>query len=175
MKTLLYVITAFAIAFAPVSAFCEDAPQDAPEEEAAPVPGGLGLTQGKFAIQIIHEVRAERFFEGTLTAALATEKLAEINLIPAGGWKIDKELTRDDLGSAYKRMISHGKAAREAGEAEGAEPEEKADAGDPDEDDPANMTIVELIEKITEAVRKAFAQIELERAPISPTGAAWTY
>ena len=41
------------------------------------------------------------------------------------------------------------------------------------DDDYSQMTIPELIARITEAVRKAFAQIETERIPVSPTGWNW--
>lgn len=148
--------------------------QDAEGEAAEPV--GLGLTQGQFLLQIIYEVGAERFFTGAITADDAARKVALIGLSPDGGWQVTEPLTREALGAAYQRLVAaqtaaaddesaEGEAETEPAEGEAETAEEAVDGGD--------MTIAELIDRITEGVRKAFARIDTERLPVSPSGWHW--
>jgi hypothetical protein len=131
-----------------------EAAAEAGESEAIE---GLGMTQGKFAVLVIHEARAERFFEGEITGTTAAEKLATLGLAPEGGWKVNQELTRGDLETAYQRLM----AQTRKGEEEAAE------------EDLSDITIAELIDKIVEEMKKVFATISTERLPVSPTGWNW--
>lgn len=144
-----------------------------PEAEAADEEDieGLGVTQGQFALQVIHEVRAERFFEGALTARKAADRLAYLGLAPEGGWRIGRELTRGDLESAYGRLLG---TLERATDLPPEEPEAEGEGEEPPPETPiSEMTIAELMEKISEAVRKALAVVTTERQPISPSRPLW--
>ena len=146
--------------------------EGAMEDVAEPV--GLGLTQGQFLLQIIYEVGAERFFDGAITANDAANKVSLIGLSPDVGWTVTQPLTREALGEAYQRLVAaqttNGTAV-EGDDAEAAEGEEIPAAEAPV--DIGDMTIAELIDRITEGVRKAFARIDTERLPVSPSGWHW--
>ncbi len=139
----------------------EDAAPKAPEEPIPLENPSLGMTQGKFAVLVIHETKAERFFEGPLTGATAAKKLASLGLAPDGGWRTDADLTRADLEAAYVRLKASMSASEEA--------EEGADAGGGVTD----MTVAELIDEIVAAMKKVFTRISSERMPVSPTGWSW--
>ncbi len=130
--------------------------------EATEQPAGLGMTQGTFAIILVREAKAERLFSGEVTALLAADKLAGLGLAPENGWRIKSELTRPDLESAYLRLTQ-----TMAQEAKGEGDEEAPPV------DLSAMTIAELMEKITQAVKDAIHIMTAERQPISPSRPLW--
>ena len=165
-------------------------------EEAIPVEH-LNITQGRFLLQLIHDVGAEKYFEGALSAIAAARAFADIGFAPEGGWNTKEMLTRDHLVWAYKRMVSREETGDAAAADEGSGNKQGGDSSEDDEDmgapeeaeggvdetdrdaQPAEeitkMSITELLDKIRAAVQKAFAEIDTERLPVSPTGATWTY
>ncbi|MDA0322173.1 MAG: hypothetical protein O2923_05590 [Verrucomicrobia bacterium] len=164
MKTVKCAIAILLAATIIVPAVYAQDEEGAAEEIAEPV--GLGLTQGQFLLQIIYEVGAERFFDGAITADDAARKVSLIGLSPESGWAITQPLTREALGAAYQRLVAAQTAKDEASEGDETEaPEGGVDIND--------MTIAELIDRITEGVRKAFARIDTERLPVSPSGWHW--
>jgi len=147
---------------APPKADAKEAEAPAAEESSP----SLGMTQGKFAVLIIHETKAERFFEGPITGATASKKLASLGLAPEDGWHTDADLTRADLESAYARLKTSMGADKEEAAAEG---DDVANAGG----GVSGMTVAELIDEIVAAMKKVFERVSSERMPASPTGWSW--
>jgi hypothetical protein len=131
-------------------------------ETTEPSAAGLGMTQGTFAIILVREAKAERLFAGEVTAAGAADKLAGLGLAPEKGWRVMAELTRPDLESAYLRL-TQTMAQKDGGEEGEADPPVDLSA----------MTIAELMEKITQAVKDAIHIMTAERQPISPSRPLW--
>ena len=125
----------------------------------------LGLTQGKFLLQVVHEVGAEGFFEGAVTADIVGERFANLGLAPDAGWQISEDLTRDVLAQAYNRLVSTmgEQSSVEDTEEDGAEPVQAS----------SEWTIAELVEKIMEAVKDALVNIQCERQSVSPSRPSW--
>lgn len=147
----------------------KEPPKEEPKEVEIAAPDesspSLGMSQGKFAVLVIHETKAERFFEGPITGGTASKKLATLGLAPEGGWRPNADLTRANLESAYGRLKA---SMSDAGET--APPDaEVANAGG----GISGMTVAELIDEIVSAMKKVFARISSERMPVSPTGWNW--
>ncbi len=121
----------------------------------------LGLTQGKFLLQVVHEVGAEGFFEGTVPATVVADRFANLGLAPDGGWDVDGELTREVLAQAYNRLVATMTGPSDEGEG--------AAVGTASDD----WTIAELVEKIMEAVEEALVNIQSVRLPVSPSRPTW--
>ena len=111
---------------------------------------------------LIREAKAERLFEGGVTAVKAAEKLAGLGLAPEKGWRVMAELTRPDLESAYMRLTTTIER-----------PAETEDGEAPPPVDLSAMTIAELMEKITQVVKEAIHIMTTERQPISPSRPLW--
>jgi hypothetical protein len=171
MKTVTCAIAILLAAIIIVPAvYAQDGDGEA-EEVAEPV--GLGLTQGQFLLQIIYDVGAERYFQGAITADDAARKVSLIGLAPDDGWQVTEVLTREALGAAYQRLVAAQSEDNEAAEGEDTDAEGETATEAEEEVDISDMTIAELIDRVTEGVRKAFARIDTERLPVSPSGWHW--
>lgn len=139
---------------------------------------GLGMTQGEFAVLVIHEAHAERLFDGAVTGMSAAGKLATVGLAPKEGWNVKKPLTRKDLEYAYGRLMLSARSRKPTEER--GKPVAKGKAPVAKEKpavtvDVTRLSIPKLIDTIVDAVEKAFASIGAERQPMSPTGANWDF
>ncbi len=133
---------------------------------------GLGQTHGAFVMAVMHEVVADKesqWVKGAMTAGDAADQLASIGLAPEGGWRIDKELTRQDLETAYARLllVAKPKPATPA-DKDGVDPATES-AGP----DMSTMTIAEMIDAIIVVVREVITSLAQERQPTSPTRPLW--
>jgi len=146
----------------------------------AEAPKGVGVTQGKLIMQILKETLGPgeaEWFEGTVSPVVGAERLAAIGLVPDGGWRVDEELTRQDLETAYAHLIAvmHPKnsATDEPAEDGAADSDDAAASTEVAAPNVQTMTVAEMIDAIIQAVREAKNAVSQERQPTSPTRPLW--
>ena len=131
------------------------------------------MTQGEFALLVIHEVNAEVYMENTITGKEASLLLSKLGLAPRAGWKVNEELTLQSLKEAFARLAAtYAKspdADSEDATLEAGDRHSKGDCGDLSRN-PENMTVSELIDSIVCVASKALLRFTTERAAVSPTG-----
>lgn len=141
---------------------------------------GVGVTQGKLIMQILKETLGPgeaEWFEGTVSPVVGAERLAAIGLVPDGGWRVDEELTRQDLETAYAHLLAvmHPKNNDTGEPADDGAADDDAAGVAPDAAAPnvQTMTVAEMIDAIIQAVREAKSAVTQERQPTSPTRPLW--
>ena len=167
------------------------AKEETAKEETAKDEYGLGVTEGRFVLQIIADAVAEKYFPNEQTGKTAGDLMAWVGFYPDGGWHPEEELTLERLQTAYRRLLideleqnkdnqSAKKTDAESGDEMDPEPDDKAAAAKEKEAELAviekrvmNASLDDIVADVVVILKERLKSIDNERSPISPTGAVW--